>query len=106
MFFTILHMKAAYEAGILLQFCFLFCLPWILIALGKIFVDKNVVYHLHHYMIFGILALFCRFDIWWSQIAMGSCLGIMMNGIAAYSAASLIEEVDMIFFQGLNIIAC
>ncbi len=49
--------------------------------------------HLHHYQLFGYLALFTRWRTISSQLAAGLCLGSMVHGIAAYGVDSIFEMV-------------
>ncbi|GAO49202.1 hypothetical protein SAICODRAFT_29703 [Saitoella complicata NRRL Y-17804] len=56
----------------------------------------HVKIHVHHWQIFGFLALFTRFDTWPSQLAAGIVLGCYVHGIAAYGYDSIwiLEEVQ------------
>lgn len=53
---------------------------------------KRVEFHLHHWQIFYFLAFFTRFDHIASQISAGLCLGIFMQGVAAYGFHDLLDE--------------
>jgi hypothetical protein len=48
--------------------------------------------HVHHYLLLGLLSLLFPYNVWWSRILYGICIGGSLQGIVAYGLDSVLEE--------------
>ena len=88
---TVLHIYLAYRFSIGFLLMYLGSLVTIAVLIVALYamVSSTRVFYIHHWFIFWILAIFTRFNHPLSVIALGLCVGIFVQGAAAYGAESV-----------------
>ena len=85
---VVLHIYLAYRYSIgymIIYLTSLVAIASVIVALYAL-ISSTRVFYIHHWFIFWTLAIFTRFNHPLSVIALGLCIGIFVQGAAAYGA--------------------
>ena len=88
LFLVIVHFYLAYRHSVGFMVLYLTTLGFIVFMIFALYalISSTSIFYIHHWFIFWVLSIFTRFNHPLSVISLGLCVGIFVQGAAAYGA--------------------
>ena len=90
------HIKLSYNENIMKTYIFSFLIIIITYLIIPYYIYKNekdITFHPHHWLIVWILALFTRFDTFFSKLCGAICIGIFIQGSSAFNNSNFFGSI-------------